>query len=152
PERLPEDETAYLVMLCNLRCQPDGGAALIAGLLRPEHRPPALRDVDLAPLVAAPPACRERLRRLVDGQLAELRAAEEVLRTGPDAVARSRAVDPTLFLQDEVEARRFFRYWGESRATFLRCFKELEATRRRDADADFDEGNDGPETTTRTDP
>src|SRR6185312_9890521 len=102
------------------------------------------RDAALAPLVAAP-ACRERLRRLVDDELVALRTAEEVLRTGPDAVARSRAVDPTLFLQDEVEARRFFRYWGESRATFLRCFKELEATRRRDARADVDDGDDDSE-------
>ena len=36
-------------------------------------------------------------------------------------------VNPNLLIQDELEARRCFRGFSESRSTFLRCFKELEA-------------------------
>ena len=118
----------------------------MAALSRPESRPPALRHADLARSFGTPADCREALRRLVDDQLAGLRALEEELRTGKDALERSRVVDPLLFIQDEVEARRFFRYFPESRSTFLRCFKELEATRQRDARADDEDCDDRRET------
>ena len=126
------------MMLWNLHCQPGGVAdpAEAAELIRPENRPAALARVDLAAMVGEPSACRQRLVHLVDGQIAAVRAREERLREGRDAVERSRVVDPNLFVQDEKEARLFFRYFGESKSTFLRCFKELKATCESDARAE----------------
>src|SRR4051794_39137172 len=54
-------------------------------------------------------------------------------RTGRDVMQRSHVVSTTLFIRDEREARLFFRDFPGSAATFVRCFKELEATRERDA-------------------
>ena len=138
PELIGADATFYLVRLCHFRCQPDAVPEAVALIMKHSDRPPGLDPAELASLGDAP-ACRAWLRRLVDDRLAELGAAEEFLRTGPDAVARSRVTEPCLLIQDELEAKRFFRYFAESRSTFLRCFKELEATRERDARAGSDD-------------
>src|SRR5205823_5092855 len=97
---LKEDETPYLVRLFNAHCEPAPDGAQIAILTRPENRPRALAGVDLATFVPAARACRDWLGRVIDAQLAKLRAAEEVLRTGKDAIERSRVVGPTKMIQD----------------------------------------------------
>src|SRR4051812_33395334 len=67
--------------------------------------------------------------------LCKLGAREQVLRTGRDVMQRCNVVSPTLFIQDEREGRLFFRDFSGSTSTFVRCFKELEATRERDVKA-----------------
>src|SRR6185437_11804499 len=52
PAELKECASAYLVMLCNLYCQPqpqvEAAAPLIAALSHPENRPASLRGADLS--------------------------------------------------------------------------------------------------------
>src|SRR5947209_18826428 len=108
-------------------------------MIRPENRPPALAGAEAAALLDAPAACRAQLVRFLDAELADLHAAEEALRTGRDAVQRMRVVGPTRLIQDEKEGRNFFRYHAESRSTFLRSYKLLEATLERDAQAGRDD-------------
>jgi hypothetical protein len=144
PGALRQSEAAFRVMLWNLGCQPATAAAdrLRAEMVRPENRPPELARAGTAALLDSPEACREELLKLLDGELAGLRAAEEALRTGRDAEAKMRVVGPTRLIQDDKEGNKFFRYHAESRSTFLRAYKLLETTLERDAQAGRDDDED----------
>jgi hypothetical protein len=141
---LKSKDTAYMMMFCNLHCQPapDRDGERIATLSRPEHRPEGLRSLDLTPFTIAGQA-RTVLLGLVDDQLGSWRARAEVLRA-KDALERSRVVNPTKFIKDDTEASRFFRYLSESRTLFLRSFNALEATLERDAVLDRSDAEESP--------
>jgi hypothetical protein len=143
PAGLKEHETAYMMMLCNLHCQPAPAAEQLAALSVPENRPEGLRQLDLTPYTTLP-NCRQTLFRLLDGLLASLRVRVEVLKV-KDSVERARVVSPNLNIKDDTEANRFYRYLGESRTMFLRCFNALEATLERDASSGRDEVDDSQE-------
>ena len=134
-DTIKQDRRAYLLMYCNLRCQPGDSAEQLAELARPENRPATVSGEDLAGFFGAAAPCRNWMLGLVEHQLAALGEREEELRTGLDVMQRSNVVSPTLLIQDPTEASRFFRYFGSSTSTFVRCHKELEATRERDAKA-----------------
>jgi hypothetical protein len=133
-DRLRDDPSAYLVVLCNLQGQLPLPTEQIDALLAPGRRPTKLLGRDPAGFLPGPAACLERLRELVAGMIASLQEkAGRVLEA--DASSRARALDRAMILQDEREARLFFRYHAESRSTFHRAYKELLVTLERDAAA-----------------
>ena len=131
--RLRESTLAYRITLDNLHCQPGGAPGELATLLRPEFQPPELAARGGEPLDTTPAACRARLQRIVEDRLVQLRTTEEQLRTGRDAIQHDQVVAPNMMIADGTEANRFFRYYAESRSTFLRCFAALKATLKEDA-------------------
>jgi hypothetical protein len=131
--RLRDSVLAYELTLDNLYCQPAGAVDQIATLLKPEFQPPALSGRGRRNVDTTPAACRERLQRAIDERLARLRATEERLRTGQDVRQRSQVVDPNILIADPDEANRFFRYFAESRSTYVRCYNALEAALKADA-------------------
>jgi hypothetical protein len=92
---------------------------------------------------ADPAANRAELLRLIDEALAELRAREESLRTGPEAVAQAWAAEQALVLQDPTEARLRSRYAGDHQSMFYRAYRELKAVQAEAAQEDANaEGGD----------
>jgi hypothetical protein len=143
-ERLRDSVLAYSLTLENLYCQPGSAAAdQIATLLRPEFLPPALAGGGRRSVDTTPAACRDRLKQSIDQRLAWLHAREEDLQTGQDVRQRSQVVDPNTLIADPTEANRFFRYFAESRSTYVRCYNALEAALKADAArADSEESAD----------
>src|SRR4051794_19018930 len=132
PEGLRGDLNAYLLVLSNLRCRPEPSDEAVAAMLAPERRPAEVARRQPSAFVFAPEKARKLLGDQVGGMIeslgASLRRAEPA-----DASSRARALDRALVLQDEAEARLFFRYHAESRSTFHRAYKDLVATLERDA-------------------
>jgi hypothetical protein len=108
-----------------------------AFLCNPHRRPvdPESPFVGMAPAQVAmycqawadPAANRAELLRIIDEALAELRAREESLRTGPEAVAQSLAAEQALVIQDPTEARLRSRYASDHQSAFYRAYRELKA-------------------------
>jgi hypothetical protein len=132
-ESLRQDETAYLLMYCNLRCQPDGGGAELEALSRPENRPEGVSDATLEEL-ASPDAAHAWLLGLVEQWLTELEMLATTLRP-KDLAERAQVVSPNLMASDDGEARRFLKYEATTTGTFLRAQKRLEDTLKSDAES-----------------
>jgi hypothetical protein len=143
PGRLAEHPAAYLMVLENLRCQPEPDEACIDRLTRPEHRPGPLRAFDRAAWLPGASRCRESLKASVGDQIDRLVALERE-RDKVDAAERKRALDRALVLRDEDSARLFLRYRAESRTAFHRAYKDLVATLDREACDEGEGAPDGP--------
>jgi hypothetical protein len=93
-----------------------------------------------------PEANRAELLRIIDEAIAELRAREESLRTGPEAVAQALATEQALVIQDPTEARLRSRYAGDHQSMFYRAYRELKAVQAEAAqEADGEDGDDEAE-------
>jgi hypothetical protein len=79
-------------------------------------------------------AHQAELLRRIDTALAELRAREASLRTGPEAVQKALAAEKALVIQDLPEGRSWVRYHGEHKSTYFRATKELQLLQDREAD------------------
>jgi hypothetical protein len=143
--RLRESTLAYRITVDNLHCQPGGAHGEIATLRRPEFQPPALAARGGDSLDTTPAACRARLQPIIEDRLVQLRATEEYLRTGRDAIQHDQVVAPNMMIVDGAEANHYFRYAAESRATFLRCCAALKATLKEDAARAESEGQTADE-------
>jgi hypothetical protein len=93
-------------------------------------------------------AHQAELLRRIDAALAELRAREEELRTGPEAVQQALAADQALMIADPVMGRLCGRYASDGHSVFFRSCRELRLLRQEaaedeeaevDADAEADE-------------
>jgi hypothetical protein len=98
---------------------------------------------------ADPAANRAELLRVIDEAIAELRAREESLRTGPEAVAQALAAEQALVIQDPTEARLRSRYAGDHQSMFYRAYRELkavqaEAAQEAEAEDEEDEVESAP--------
>jgi hypothetical protein len=131
---LRQDETAYLLMYCNLRCQEGGDGAELEALRRPENRPAALGDDTLQEL-AAPEAARAWLLALVAQWIDELDTMASAVEP-KDLAERAQVVDPNLIASDSQEAARLHNYEARTTAAFLRAHKRLEETLKSDAESD----------------
>jgi len=131
-EGLQGNTDAYLMMYCNLQCQPEGTGAELEALGK--NRPPGVSEADLADL-ASPPAARAWLVGLLERRLAELEAAAPVLRDR-EAVEYTQVVAPNLIVTDDREFQKCLRYRADSTAGFLRAHKRLEETLKLDQEAD----------------
>src|SRR5262249_37940321 len=89
-----------------------------------------------------PAANRAELLRIIDDAITELRAREESLRTGPEAVAQAWAAEQALVIQDPTEARLRSRYAGDHQSMFYRAYRELKAVQ---AEAAQEAETDGAE-------
>jgi hypothetical protein len=87
-----------------------------------------------------PAANQAELLRIIDEAVAELRAREEALRTGPEAVAQALATEQALVLQDPKEARLRSRYAGDHQSMFYRAYRELKAVQAEAAQVGDREG------------
>src|SRR6202030_2951967 len=67
----------------------------------------------------------EKLRALVEGQLARARALEDFHREVRDDPDRAEAADRALILHDGLPARLFLRYHAEARTSFHRAYGSL---------------------------
>jgi hypothetical protein len=93
-----------------------------------------------------PEANRAELLRIIDEAIAELRACEDALRTGPEAVAQALATEQALVIQDPTEARLRSRYASDHQSAFYRAYRELKAVQAEAAQkADGDGNEDGAE-------
>ena len=132
-ESLPDDETFSTG---------DFWIRFHAVMCRPEHSrfDDVLKQVGAdvhATLLARwsdPKANQAELLRRIDAALEELRAREEHLRTGPEAVARAQATEQALMIEDPKEARLWARYYAESQSIFLRSSRELRVLQDRAAE------------------
>jgi hypothetical protein len=91
---------------------------------------------------ADPAANRAELVRLIDEAIAELRAREDALRNGPEAVAQAWEADQALVIQDPTEARLRSRYASDHQLMSYRAYRELQAVQAeaaQEADADGEE-------------
>jgi hypothetical protein len=98
---------------------------------------------------ADPEANQAELLRIIDEAVAELRAREESLRTGPEAVAHALATEQALVIQDPTEARLRSRYASDHQSMFYRAYRELQAVQAQaaeegDADGEDDEAESAP--------
>jgi hypothetical protein len=96
-----------------------------------------------------PAANQAELLRIIDEAIAELRAREEALRTGPEAVAQALAAEQALVLQEPTEARLRSRYAGDHQSMFYRAYRELKAVQ---AEAAQEADGDGEEDTAESAP
>jgi hypothetical protein len=83
-------------------------------------------------------AHQAELLRRIDTALAELRAREESLRTGPEAAQKALAADKALVIQDPPEGRSWVRYFSEHKSTYLRATKEMRLLQDRAAEDESD--------------
>jgi hypothetical protein len=83
-------------------------------------------------------AHQAELLRRIDKALAELRAREESLRTGPEAAQKALAADQALIPQDLPEGRYWVRYFSEHKSTYFRATNELRLLQAREAEDDVD--------------
>jgi hypothetical protein len=89
-------------------------------------------------------AHQTELLRRIEEALAELRAREEELRTGPEVAEKELAADQALLIEDPVKARLTGRYASDGHSLFFRACRELRLLRkeaREDAEAE-DENED----------
>jgi hypothetical protein len=73
--------------------------------------------------------------RFIDEAVAELRAREDALRTGPEAVAQAWSAEQALVIQDPTEARLRSRYASDHQSAFYRAYRELKAVQAEAAQA-----------------
>jgi hypothetical protein len=137
PECLGADDLPWQMVLYNLHCQPSTAetARQIAALAAPERRPAGLRGVDLAGIVPPAAECRQWLLRLVRAEAESVGLLEEAYRTGKDRAGYERVMERSRMLGEGETTRLYLRYSKEADSTFLRYFKELTATLKRDAEA-----------------
>jgi hypothetical protein len=141
---------------CDTNPTPRGFWLSVHALLCNPHRRPRHPESpfgDMAPAQVEmycqawsdPEANRAELLRIIDEAIAELRAREESLRTGPEAVAQSLAAEQALVIQDPSEARLRSRYAGDHQSMFYRAYRELKAVQAEAAqDADGDGAESAP--------
>jgi hypothetical protein len=135
---------AYLVMCCNLVCQPEGGGAELQTLLQAGNRPPEVSEADLA-VLASPQAARAWLVGRLDQWLAELQTAAAVARDR-EAVEETQVVAPNLIVADDREFQKCLRYKADTTSAFLRAHKRLEETLKSDAAAEREPVKEDPAT------
>jgi hypothetical protein len=131
PEGLRDDLTAYVLVLCNLRCRSEPSDEPIAAMLAPGRRPAELEGRDPSSFVFERATCLKLLGDLVLEKIDLAREAERRAEAS-DATSRSRALNRAMVLRDGAEARLFFRHQAESRSTFHRAYRELLTTLERD--------------------
>ena len=108
---------------------------------------------DVAPEIGAiyrarwsdPKANQAELLRRIDAALTELKAREESLRTGPEAVERAQAAEQALMIQDPQQARLWARYYAESQSILLRSSRELRVLQDRAAEEESAEAKSTPQ-------
>jgi hypothetical protein len=142
---LSGDNLPYRMVLFNLHCQPRTAETerRIAELSAPERRPEGLRGVDLAGGVPAAAECRQWLGRLIAAECESVRLLEEAHRTGKDRAGYERVMERSRMLGEGETTRLYLRYSKEANSTFLRNYKELVATLKRDAESGEDDDETG---------
>jgi hypothetical protein len=133
------------MVLFNLHCQPRTAETerRIAELSAPERRPEGLRGVDLAGVVPTAAECRQWLGRLIAAEYESVRLLEEAFRTGKDRAGYERVMERSRMLGEGETTRLYLRYSKEANSTFLRNYKELVATLKRDAESAEDDEETG---------
>jgi hypothetical protein len=137
-EGLRDDPDAFLLTYCNLQCRlGGGGGAPLETLMRPEHRPAEITDAMLAEL-AGPAAARPWILGFIHNWLAELEQLAVRLQE-KDWAEREQVVAPNLIIVDDREFQKYTRLRSQTTSAFLRAYKALEETLKRDAAADHEE-------------